>query len=136
MEGFVLITILTAIISIFFTVPLLGFMLVLFLSKLITKNVRKSVHTALDYTTILFIISVHFLIVTILGKSFFWLIILIIILSAMLFSVIHWKVKGEIVFKKVLKAVWRFNFLFFFTAYIGLTVFGLIERAVTFTFAT
>jgi hypothetical protein len=127
-------TILTSVISIFFTVPVLGFIAVFFLSKLLTKNSRKSVHIALDYTTILFIISVHFLLVTILGKSYFWLIILIIILSGMIFSVTHWKIKGEIDFNKVLKGVWRFNFLFFFVVYIALTLIGIIERAVTFTF--
>jgi hypothetical protein len=133
-EGFVLINILTSIISVFFTVPLLGFFIVFYISKLITKNSRRSVHIALDYTTVLFIISVHFLVVTILGKSFFWLIILVIILSGMLFSVVHWKFKGEIVLNKVLKGIWRFNFLFFFTVYIALTIFGSIERAVAFTF--
>jgi hypothetical protein len=127
-------TILTSVISIFFTVPVLGFIVVFFLSKLLTKNSRKSVHIALDYTTVLFIISVHFLLVTILGKSYFWLIILIIIMSGMIFSVVHWKIKGEIIFNKVLKGVWRFNFLFFFIVYIALTLFGLIERAVSFTF--
>lgn len=125
---------LLSIISVFFTVPLLGFIIVFLLSKLITKNYRKSVHKALDYSTILFIISVHFLIVTILGKSLFWLIILIMILFAMVFVVIHWKAKGEIIFNKVFKGFWRFNFLFFFLAYITLTVFGLIHRAVMFTF--
>lgn len=125
---------LSSIISVFFTVPLLGFIIVFLLSKLITKNSRRSVHKALDYSTILFIISVHFLIVTILGKSLFWLIILIMILFAMVFVVIHWKAKGEIIFNKVFKGFWRFNFLFFFLAYITLTVFGLIHRAVMFTF--
>jgi hypothetical protein len=125
---------LSSIISVFFTVPLLGFIIVFLLSKLITKNSRKSVHKALDYSTILFIISVHFLIVTIFGKSVFWLIILIMILFAMVFVVIHWKAKGEIIFNKVFKGFWRFNFLFFFLAYITLTVFGLIHRAVMFTF--
>lgn len=125
---------LSSIISVFFTVPLLGFIIVFLLSKLITKNSRKSVHKALDYSTILFIISVHFLIVTIFGKSVFGLMILIMILFAMVFVVIHWKAKGEIIFTKVFKGFWRLNFIFFFLAYITLTVFGLIHRAVMFTF--
>lgn len=129
-----MITIFSTIISFFFTVPLFGFIIVFFLSKLFTKDSRKSVHIALDYSTILFIISVHFLIVTIWGKSLFWLIILIMILFAMVFVVVHWKVKGEIFLNKVFKGFWRLNFLFFFLAYITLTVFGLIHRAVMFTF--
>ena len=103
--------------------------------KLITKNTRKSVHVALDSTTILFIISVHFLILTIWDKSLFWLIILVLILIATLFVLVHWKVKEEIILKKVMKGFWRFNFILFLLAYLTLTLYGLIHRALTFTFS-
>ena len=105
------------------------------ITKLVTNNNRKSVHRALDYTTILFIISVHFLIETIWGKSLSWLIILIMILIAMVFVFIHWKVKEEIVLRKVLKGFWRFNFILFLLAYISLTLYGLLHRAIIFTFS-
>lgn len=120
----------------FLTLPFLGFLLVLFICKLITKNTRKSVHKALDYTTVLFILSVHFLILVLWGKSLFWLIILIMIFIAMAFVIVHWKVKEEIVIKKVMKGFWRFNFIIFFLAYITLTLYGLIHRALTFTFSS
>lgn len=101
-----------------------------------TKNKRKSIHKALDYTTILYIISVHFLIITLTGKSLSWLILLFMILIAMVFVVVHWKVKQEIILKKVAKGFWRFNFIIFFLAYITLTLYGLIYRAITFTFVS
>jgi hypothetical protein len=128
-------TILSSIISIFITLPFLGFIIVFFVTKLVTKNTRRSVHRALDYTTIFFIISVHFLIVTIWGKSLIWLIILIMILIAMVFVFVHWKVKEEIILKKVMKGFWRFNFLLFLLAYLSLTLYGLIHRAIIFTFS-
>jgi hypothetical protein len=130
-----LITFMSSIISIFFTIPFLGCIIVFFITKLVTNNTRKSVHRAIDLTTILFIISVHFLIVTIWGKSLFWLIILIMILIAMIFVFVHWKVKEEIVLKKVMKGFWRFNFILFLLAYITLTLYGLIHRALLFTFS-
>ncbi|MFP5111175.1 DUF3397 domain-containing protein [Bacillaceae bacterium C204] len=130
-----MITFLTSIISIFFALPFLGFLLVFFGVKLVTNNTRKSVHRALDSTTILFVISVHFLIVTIWGKSFFWLIILTMILIAMVFVLVHWKVKEEIILKKVMKGFWRFNFILFLFAYLTLTLYGLINRALIFTFS-
>jgi hypothetical protein len=126
---------LSSIISIFFALPFLGFLLVFIITKLVTNNNRKSVHKALDYTTILFVISVHFLIETIWGKSLFWLIILIMILIAMIFVFVHWKVNEEIVLRKVLKGFWRFNFILFLLAYITLTLFGLLHRAIIFTFS-
>ncbi|MCM3114040.1 DUF3397 domain-containing protein [Neobacillus sp. MER 74] len=99
-----------------------------------TKSTRKAVHISLDSTTFLFIISVHFLIVTIWEKSYFWVIILIMILIAMIFVLVHWKVKEEILIKKVIKGFWRFNFLLFLLAYLTLTLYGLIHRALIFTF--
>jgi hypothetical protein len=125
----------SSIITIFLTVPLLGFFIIYVLTKLITKNTRKSFHKALDYSTILFIVAVHFLLITIWGRSFFGLILLLLLVIAMIFVVIHWKIKGEIIFTKVFKGFWRFNFLIFFLAYISLTVFGILRSALTFTFS-
>ncbi|WP_144548871.1 DUF3397 family protein [Bacillus sp. X1(2014)] len=131
-----MITFLSYFISIFFAIPFLGFLFVFMVMKLVTKNTRKAVHTSLDSTTFLFIISVHFLIVTIWEKSYFWLIILIMILIAMIFVLVHWKVKEEIILKKVIKGFWRFNFLLFLLAYLTLTFYGLIHRALIFTFTS
>jgi Protein of unknown function (DUF3397) len=125
----------SSIITIFLTVPLLGFITIFIVNKLITKNARKSFHKALDYSTILFIMAVHFLVITIWGKSLFWLILLVLIIIAMVFVLIHWKIKGEIILPKVFKGFWRFNFLIFFIAYVSLTLFGILHRAVTFTFS-
>ncbi|MBY0144583.1 DUF3397 domain-containing protein [Neobacillus niacini] len=125
----------SSIITIFLTVPLLGFITIFIINKLITKNARKSFHKALDYSTILFIMAVHFLVITIWGKSLFWLILLVLIIIAMVFVLIHWKIKGEIILPKVFKGFWRFNFLIFFIAYVSLTLFGILHRAVTFTFS-
>ncbi|MGX6442049.1 DUF3397 domain-containing protein [Neobacillus sp. K501] len=125
----------SAVMTIFFMIPLLGFIIIYLLYKMITKNSLKSFHVALDLSTILFILSVHFLTMTIWGESFFWLIVILLLLIAMVFVIIHWKIKGEIEFNKVFKGFWRFNFLIFFFAYITLTLYGLLHRALTFTFS-
>jgi CDP-diglyceride synthetase len=128
-------SIISAVMTIFLMVPLLGFIIIYFLYKMITKNSLKSFHVALDLSTVLFILAVHFLTMTIWGESFFWLIAILLIIIAMVFVVVHWKVKGEIVLNKVFKGFWRFNFLIFFLAYITLTFYGLLHRALTFTFS-
>ncbi|MEW9050367.1 MAG: DUF3397 domain-containing protein [Neobacillus sp.] len=127
-------SVISLLLAIFLTIPVLGFILIFILARVITNNLRSSLHKAFDYSTLLFILAVHFLIITIWGKSFLWLIVLFMIIIAMAFAIIHWKVKGEIDFNKVFKGFWRFNFLFFFIAYFTLTVFGLLHRAFTFTF--
>lgn len=112
----------------FVTVPLAGYLIIFIVSKHLTKNHRRSVHRAIDFTTLLFIIAVHFLITIIWGKSFLWLIMLILIVLALTFVVIHWKYRQEIDFPRVFRGFWRFNFLLFFFAYLILILLGLFQR--------
>jgi len=129
-------TIISSVLTIFFTIPVLGTILVFTIIKLSLKTTKKALHKALDYTTILYIISVHFLIVTLWDKSFFWLIILMMLVIAMMFVLVHWKVREEIDVKRVWKGFWRFNFILFFFAYFVLTFYGLVSRAITFSFSS
>ena len=50
--------VISSIIATFVTIPLLGYIIVFVISKLFTKNHRKSVKIAIDITTLLFVISV------------------------------------------------------------------------------
>jgi Protein of unknown function (DUF3397) len=118
------------------TIPLLGYIIVFVISKLLIKNHRKSVKIAIDVTTLLFVLADHYFIMAIWGKSLFWLILLIMIIIAIAFVFAHWKINHEIQFIKVFKGFWRFNFLFFGIIYILLLIYGLILRismAVSFT---
>lgn len=117
----------SSIIAAFVTIPLLGYLIVFILCKQITKKHKKSVRIALDVSTLLFIISVHYLILAIWEQSFLWVIFLFLLVLAIIFVLLHWKVKHEINIPLVFKGFWRFNFLLFFTAYIVLTVIGLIQ---------
>nr|WP_295971534.1 DUF3397 domain-containing protein [uncultured Bacillus sp.] len=118
----------SSIIATFVTIPLFGYIIVFIVSKLLTKKHRKSVGIALDVTTLLLIICVHYMIIAIWGTSHLWLILIIMLLIAAIFVVVHWKVKHEIYLAKVFKGFWRFNFLLFSTAYFVLLIYGLIVR--------
>ncbi|TKC18563.1 DUF3397 domain-containing protein [Robertmurraya kyonggiensis] len=113
--------------AIFVTIPILGYVLIFVISKQITKHHRRSVRYALDGSTVLFIISVHFLIMTIWEKSFLWLIILLILLIGVAIVFLHWKIKQEIDYNRVFRGFWRFNFLMFFSAYIILIIIGIVQ---------
>jgi hypothetical protein len=110
------------------SIPLAGYLVMFIFSKQLTGNHRKSVHIAIDFSTLLFIFSVHFLIVLIFGESFLWLILLFLILLAIVFVLIHWNLRQEIDFAKVFRGYWRFNFLLFFFAYLVLIIVGLYQR--------
>ncbi|MEH7414206.1 DUF3397 domain-containing protein [Neobacillus drentensis] len=123
----------SAVLTFFFAIPIVGTILVFTIIKIFLKTTKRSLHRALDYTTILYIISVHFLIVTLWGKSLFWLIIVVMLLIAMVFILVHWKIKEDIIVKRVWKGFWRFNFILFFFAYFVLTFYGLVSRAISFS---
>ncbi|MEQ2529225.1 DUF3397 domain-containing protein [Robertmurraya yapensis] len=113
--------------AIFVTIPILGYVLIFVISKQITKHHRRAVRYALDGSTILFIISVHFLIMTIWEKSFLWLIILLILMIGVAVAFLNWKVKQEIDYNRVFRGFWRFNFLMFFSAYVILIIIGIVQ---------
>ena len=122
--------VISSIIATFVTIPLLGYIIVFVISKLLTKNHRKSVKIAIDITTLLFVISDYYFIKAIWGISLFWLILLIMVIIASAFVFAHWKINHEIHFIKVFKGFWRFNFLFFGFIYILLLICGLILRII------
>ncbi|MGM0851651.1 MAG: DUF3397 domain-containing protein [Bacillota bacterium] len=121
-------SIFSTIIAIFVLIPFLGYFISFILAKEIMKNHRKAVHLAIDVTTFLLIVSVHFIVIAIWQTSYLWLIFLIICFIGVLFAILYWKAKGEIHYPKVLRGFWRLNFLLFFTAYITLMITGLILR--------
>jgi hypothetical protein len=47
---------------------------------------------------------------------------------AIIFLFLQWKVNEEVNFRKVIKGVWRCNFLFFVLFHVGLTIYGLTKR--------
>ena len=118
----------STIIAIFVMIPFLGYFISFILAKEILKNHRKAVHVAIDITTFLLIVSVHFIVIAIWETSYLWLIFLIICLIGLVFVIIYWKAKGEIHYPKVIRGFWRINFILFFMAYISLMVTGLILR--------
>ncbi|MDH5161089.1 DUF3397 domain-containing protein [Heyndrickxia oleronia] len=119
---------LSSFISIFIMLPFLGYFLSFILVKQLTRNHRRAVSIAIDITTLILIISVHFLIKGIWGQSLLWLIILIILMIGLVFVVFYRSVRDEIEYSRVFKGFWRLNFLFFTTIYIILFVYGMTSR--------
>ncbi|EIJ81604.1 hypothetical protein PB1_01635 [Bacillus methanolicus PB1] len=118
----------SAVIATIVTIPLLGYLIVFIISKQLTRNHRRSVHLAIDVSTLLLIVSVHYITVVIWEKSFLGIIFITILMTGIIFVIIHWKTKEEIIFLQLFKGIWRFNFLLFFSAYIVLVLYGLIQR--------
>lgn len=116
------------IVATFVTAPLLGLYVIYLLYVKTTKNKQQSFKVAVDSTAVLFIISVYFLFLDIWSIKIGWLVALFILLSAVIFMLIHWKKHEDIEMRKVLKGVWRFQFVVFFTLYIMLVMYGLVSN--------
>ncbi|WP_233254285.1 DUF3397 domain-containing protein [Salipaludibacillus keqinensis] len=112
----------------FVTVPLLGLYLVYIVTVKITKKKQYSLKKAVDSSAILFIISVYFLVLEIWNFEMGWYIALFFLMSAVIFTIYHWKRYEDIQMKRVLKGVWRFQFVIFFFSYGLLVVYGLVFR--------
>jgi len=112
----------------FVTAPVLGFILIYFISRFIMKNNRKSFFLSVDITTVFFLIAVHYLLLVIVGKSMLWLIILVLVIAILLAGFVTWRKSHEIDTVKVIKKSWRFVFLASTFAYILLLLIGLVQR--------
>lgn len=121
-----MISIFSSLFAAFVTLPFLLYVLIFVSVKKVTKKHKKAVHVAIDSSTWLFVLSVHFLIVTIWQVSLFWLILVALLILAILATVLQWNMHGEVELKRVFKAFWRFTFLLFGTLYVTLLFLGII----------
>ncbi|GGJ86787.1 hypothetical protein GCM10007063_06640 [Lentibacillus kapialis] len=115
-------------IGFFITLPVLATVIVYVIGRKASRQNQKAVHTAVNWTTLLYIIAVIAMFKTIFGNSYFGIILLIMLMLFAIIVVIQWKVYTEIVFKKVLKVFWRICFLLFLLLYCLLTLTGIILR--------
>ena len=116
------------------TLPLLTMVVIYFISRKITRSNKKSFHYAIDFSTVFFILAVHYLIVTIWDKSLFLILTSILLIIGIFIIIVQYKVREELDFTRVAKGFWRLNFLLFFVAYFCLSLYGIIKRTME-TFA-
>lgn len=121
-----MIDILIYIISFFVTVPILASFLVYIGSMIRERNKWKAIHTAVNWTTILYIIAVAIMLRLIFNGSFLGIILIfiLVVLSVIIFS--QWKGKRDVQLKEAVKLLWRLSFLVFFILYGCLALYGII----------
>ncbi|WP_100373303.1 DUF3397 domain-containing protein [Bacillus sp. FJAT-45037] len=123
-------TALTWLIATVITIPLLGWYVVYIITVKLTKNKSRAIRLASDASVIFLIAAVYFIILELWSRSFFWLLLTIFFLIALIFTIIHWKVAGDIHVRKLFRGIWRFNFLLFFFLYLILSGYGIVTRVI------
>jgi hypothetical protein len=123
-------TIVSSILALLITIPIIGYLLVFVIVKQATKNHRTAVRYGIDVTTMILLFAVHYMLLVIFNQSFFWMILIALLVIGVMFVLLHWHVKKEIIISKVLKGYWRLNFLLLSIAYFVLLMYGLTVRVI------
>ncbi|MED3646119.1 DUF3397 domain-containing protein [Halalkalibacterium halodurans] len=114
------------------TVPFIGWYLVYIVVVKWTKNKRRSVRLASDFSTLLFMLGVYFILKSMWTNMSIWIILAVFFLIAMFFTYMHYKVAEDIYIRKLARGIWRLNFLFFFILYFLLSGVGLVVNIMKF----
>lgn len=108
-----------------FAIPLVNLVLFFLILRIVVKNKKKSILWTLDLSTLFFIVSVHFHLITIFEQSFLIYIILgLLCLSIFVYYLESNRSKPPSM-TIVTKKVWRLSFIFFFISYLFLTLYGI-----------
>lgn len=91
---------------------------------------KKALLFAADATTIFLMYAVYSLTVAIWGISIGWWIFLLFVLTLLTFLFIFYRIKDEIDIKKSFRITWRFHFLLYLITYVGLFLYGMIDRII------
>jgi hypothetical protein len=121
-------------ISFAFAIPLVNLVIFFLILRVVVKNKKKSILWTVDLSTLFFIVSVHFHLITIFEQSFLIYIILgLLCLSTFVYYQEYNRSKPPSL-TIVTKKVWRLSFIFFFISYLILTLYGIVSGIVKNTF--
>ncbi|WP_087973021.1 DUF3397 domain-containing protein [Oceanobacillus rekensis] len=116
-------------ISFFITIPIFATVLVYLLAiKILHRKKLKAVHAAVNWTTVLYVITVAMLFDIIFGHSFIAWMFVTFIISLSVIIIYQWKTHTEVEFIKALRIIWRFSFLLFLMLYVILVFAGILQR--------
>ncbi|BCG60255.1 DUF3397 domain-containing protein [Paenibacillus sp. URB8-2] len=108
--------------------PVLPFLLVYYISVALGRGKKPALQLAMDVTTVFLLFSVSALFNNLFQNGFgFYLILLLVLISAGLIGGAQNRIKGRVDGKRLLRAVWRLGFLVMGTGYVIFMVFGMIK---------
>ncbi len=109
-------------------IPVVPFFIVYYIGLGLKREKKKTFLLAMDVTTLFLLLSVSALFNNIFQSGFgFYLILLIVLISAGLIGGAQNRLKGKVDWKRLLRAVWRLSFLFMSIGYLLFMVVGLIK---------
>ncbi|MBC1884230.1 DUF3397 domain-containing protein [Listeria seeligeri] len=116
--------------AIIIILPVIVFILSMFISGLWIRKSQRRIMFAADMSTLFLIIAVHFFMIVLFGHSFLLYILLFLFTLGIVIVLMAAKKEGEIQFKKVIRGYWRLCFFLFALLYVGLYLYGIIYSLV------
>lgn len=108
--------------------PIIPFVIVYLIVKLRKKDKKEAIRLSMDVTTLFLVISVSALFNNIFkSNSGFYLIMLLLLITAGLIGGAQNRWKGQIDGKRLFRAVWRLAFVTMSISYLLFTFFGLVQ---------
>ncbi|KMK77108.1 DUF3397 domain-containing protein [Alkalihalobacillus pseudalcaliphilus] len=121
-------TILSFLFATLATLPILAWYGIYITSVKRFKNKKRAIRLASDFSAVWFVVSVYFISYEIWSRSFFWFISLTVVLIAMIFTWVYWRVANDLVISKLFRGILRMNFIVFFLLYVVLSGYGVLYR--------
>ncbi|MFD2760548.1 DUF3397 domain-containing protein [Lentibacillus juripiscarius] len=115
-------------IGIIITAPMLATWGVYYAAAGAGRNKWKAVHTAVNWTTFLYILAVTAMLYTIYGSGYAGITSVLLMTLFTVIIVVRWKMFTEVVFHKAFKIFWRICFLLFAGLYCLLAITGIIRN--------
>ncbi|MBC1726006.1 DUF3397 domain-containing protein [Listeria seeligeri] len=112
--------------AIIIILPVIVFILSMFISGLWIRKSQRRIMFAADMSTLFLIIAVHFFMIVLFGHSFLLYILLFLFSLGIVIVLMAAKKEGEIQFKKIIRGYWRICFFLFALLYVGLYIYGII----------
>ncbi|EAH4447861.1 DUF3397 family protein [Listeria innocua] len=112
--------------AIIIILPVVVFVLTLFVARFKFRKPQRRIMLAADLSTIFLIIAVHFFMIVIFNRSFLLYILLFLFILGIVIVVLAAKKEGEIQFRKILRGYWRLCFFIFALLYVVLYLYGII----------
>ncbi|WP_010096798.1 DUF3397 domain-containing protein [Ornithinibacillus scapharcae] len=107
------------------TVPFIVTVILFYGLNYLFRNPVMAFHKAINWTTILYILSVNTLLTYLFGGFYIGYIVVFLLCILTVVIIIQWKNHTEVDIRKAIKLLWRLSFLIFFLLYSIFTLFGI-----------
>lgn len=107
--------------------PFLAWYILYLIQAKITKKKRKSMRRASEFSFLFFAASIYFYAQLLWGVSVLWIIFLIVLVIGIIVLILHRKYRLDMEFPKIIKSMMRFSFAVFFSVYVLMLIYGLID---------